>query len=125
MGNVKTQQLTQRTNLQHVDSLDVAFCEPKNVQKALAVMKSYREEYVYKGNFGLGDIIIDFFDVYKRAYRESTEKFRKTIELYCEGYTLREIGERLGVTAQAVHQVVRAFSKKVAQAYQSQLGLVS
>lgn len=119
MGNVE------RNQLRHVDSLDVAFCEPKNVQKALAVMKSYREEYVYKGNFGLGDIIIDFNEVYTRVCQESTEKFRKTIELYCEGYRLREIGERLGVTAQAVHQVVRAFSKKVAKAYQSQLGLAS
>ncbi|KAF3303624.1 hypothetical protein FPV24_00520 [Carnobacterium sp. PL24RED07] len=119
MGNVK------RNQLRHVDSLDVAFCDVKNVQRFLGVFKRYISGYIDKGNFELGDIIIDFNEVYARVCQESTDKYVRTIELFCEGYNLREIGERLGITAQAVHQVVKAFSKKVAKAYQSQLGLVS
>lgn len=117
MGDVK------RNQLRHVDTLDVALCDVKNVQRFLGVFKRYISGYIDKGNFELGDIIIDFNEVYTRVCRESTDKYVRTIELFCEGYNLREIGERLGITAQAVHQVVKAFSKKVAKVFQAQLGL--
>ena len=56
------------------------------------------EDIMRNETIGLVDVIIDM----KRAMTELTPKQREALDLWLQGYTQKEIGERLGITHSSV-----------------------
>lgn len=80
---------------------------------AETVIKIYsmREEIRESGNINMLDLILDAERYLKKASLSS--KQMSTLQLYCDGYTMREIAEKQGVTTKAVSKQIATIKKSI------------
>lgn len=78
-----------------------------------SVIKIYsmREEIRESGSINMLDLVLDAEMYLKKAGLSS--KQMSTLQLYCEGYTMREIAERQGVTTKAVSKQLATIKKSI------------
>ena len=72
---------------------------------------SMREEIRESGSISMLDLVLDAERYIKKAGLSS--KQMSTLQLYCEGYTMREIAERYGVNKSTVSREIATIKKSI------------
>ena len=72
---------------------------------------SMREEIRESGNINMLELVLDAERYLKKAGLSS--KQMSTLQLYCDGYTMREIAEKQGVTTKAVSKQLATIKKSI------------
>ena len=80
---------------------------------AETVIKIYsmREEIRESGSISMLDLVLDAERYIKKAGLSS--KQMSMLQLYCEGYTMREIAERYGVNKSTVSREIATIKKSI------------
>ena len=83
----------------------------KYTTEAVIKIYSMREEIRESGNINMLDLVLDAERYLKKAGLSS--KQMSTLQLYCDGYTMREIAEKHGVTTKAVSKQLATIKKSI------------
>ena len=80
---------------------------------AETVIKIYsmKEEIRESGSISMLDLVLDAERYLKKTGLSS--KQMSTLQLYCDGYTMREIAEKQGVTTKAVSKQLSTIKKSI------------
>ena len=83
----------------------------KYTAETLIKIYSMREEIRERGNINMLDLVLDAERYIKKVGLSS--KQMSTLQLYCDGYTMREIAEKQGVTTKAVSKQLSTIKKSI------------
>lgn len=107
----------------HGNRLDLAMCDPNNVVKFLNIYPEYVHKIESITDYDFLCTLMEFREIYEMIFNDVSEIQRKTVELSQTGINQREIANLLGVSKQATQGQLNRFGTKIANAYQSKLGV--
>lgn len=100
-------------NLRNLPIHSIDYSNPKAIQGLLRFYYTFKSEMEYCPNFDMIDILADIDNAIKKC--NLTDRQRKIVSMYMLGYVEEKIGEKFGITQQAVNKHLQYSCKKIAE----------